>query len=139
MFQIAFLAPAVIDPGGIHPFVQEFCVGHVCRVANHARTVFADVEACDGGDGGVACWTATRGTDVCDLVLCRGHCGAAVDAGVAAEACDAEAEILAQGGDVAGVEGFALAWGFGAHGVADAVCEGVLEWCGWVECWEVGG
>ena len=56
-----------------------------------------------------------------------------------AETRDAEAEVLPQAGDVAGVEGFALAGGFGADGVSDAVGENVLEGRWGVEGREVGG
>lgn len=43
--------------------------------------------------------------------------GAAVRAGVARERGDAEAEVLAERGDIAGIECFALAGWFGADGV----------------------
>lgn len=53
------------------------------------------------------------------------------------ERSHAEGKILADAGDVPGVDCFALSIWLWAKRVADAVCEGVLGWMRWVECGKV--
>ena len=128
----ARLAPAVRYARIVHPFVQE--LGVVCGCGGEFV-----VQADDRGDervGAPHTWSTGTAHVLCGETLVRcGGGGAAVDAGVFAEAGDTEAEVLAQRGNVAGVEGFTLPRWFGPDGVAGAVREGVLERWGRVERW----
>lgn len=64
-------------------------------------------------------------------------CGAPVFGGLGAEAGGAEGKVLADAGDVAGVEGHALGGRLGAYRMTDVVGEGVLGWRRRVVGWEM--
>lgn len=126
--QVALLAPGVRDARVVHPLVEVFCV----RLAEGERG--------HGRHGGVgdALGAAQGGAEGAGAGLGARARRALVGDGLLGEGGDAEGEVFAQTRDVAGVEGFALARGFGPDGVPDVVGEDVLG-RGWgIVSWEVG-